>query len=516
VPYETLKRPFIHILLIFGLLIGASCDDIQGKNVSSSSDDENYELTSYADNSDASGEETDLNESGEAEIADQSDDPSELKSQTFTASAENILNPERGFYTWIDILDDADDYNWAREDGFTLAYAEVVLAGYQNSALDDPILNGLAAGFDRVRDAGIKVILRFYYSDNPLNSDATLSQILSHIAQLKPILQDNADIISTLQAGFIGRWGEWHTSTNGLDNKDSRAAILNALLDALPSPVTIQVRKPSFKTDFTGSDAPLDETEAYNGGSKSRIAHHNDCFLASDTDYGTYPAGEIVKWKDYISADANFVPMGGETCKLNPPRSDCTTAVAEMEQLHWSFINILYHPDVINAWKTQGCFEEIERRLGYRFALTDITWNPKIRPGGILHFEANIKNDGFSAPYNEHSAYLILQGDKCYRSKLNYDPRSTLSETTVSINSNFHLPADIGIGSYALQLLITDVFQSLSGEPSYSIRLANEGLWIENSGVNDLGQIVEINSSTADYNATAESAFEECPNNIPQ
>ncbi|MBI2341895.1 MAG: DUF4874 domain-containing protein, partial [Deltaproteobacteria bacterium] len=130
---------------------------------------------------------------------------------------ENILNPERGFYTWIDILDDTDDYSWVREDGFTLAYAKVVLDGYQNSALDDPILNGLAAGFERVKNAGIKVILRFYYSDDPLNSDAPLSQILSHIAQLKPILQNSADVISTLQAGFIGRWGEWHTSTNGLD-----------------------------------------------------------------------------------------------------------------------------------------------------------------------------------------------------------------------------------------------------------------------------------------------------------
>ncbi|MBI2092158.1 MAG: DUF4832 domain-containing protein [Deltaproteobacteria bacterium] len=508
-----MKRLFIHILLAVGLVIVVSCDDMQGPNTSSpdpdvsDNSDNSGDDAGNIDESDDSGDESaagsENNTDNAADANNENTAAAELKSQIFTASAENILNPERGFYTWIDILDDTDNYNWVREDGFTLAYAEVVLDGYQNSALDDPILNGLAAGFERVKNAGIKVILRFYYSDDPLNSDAPQNQILSHIAQLKPILQNSADVISTLQAGFIGRWGEWHTSTNGLDNEASRAAVLNALLDALPSSVTIQVRKPSFKTDFIGSDAPLDETEAYNGEAKSRVAHHNDCFLASNTDYGTYPSGEITKWKDYIAADANFVPMGGETCKLNPPRSDCATALSEMEQLHWSFINILYHPDVINAWKTQGCFEEIERRLGYHLALTDITWNPKIRPGGILHFEANIKNDGFAAPYNEYSAYLILQGAKCYRADLNYDPRSTLGGTTSFINSGLRLPADIGAGSYALQLLITDAFQS--------IRLANEGLWIENSGVNGLGQNIEVDASATDYTGTAESAFEECP-----
>ena len=454
------------------------------------------------------------NDSGSSDIIEDitSEQDAKLEIYTFTELTTDILNPERGFYTWIDIFEDSDDYKWVREDGFTVAYAEVVLKDYKDKDLDNIILDGIGAGLARVREAGIKAILRFYYDEDLLDSDAPLSRILGHIAQLKSILQDNADIIAALQAGFIGRWGEWHSSTNGLDNPASREAVLNALLDALPITRNIEVRKPQFKVDFIGSDVPLTTSEAFSGSNISRIGHHNDCFLASDTDYGTYPSSDIETWKDYIAEDANFVSMSGETCKVNPPRSDCETAVLEMNELHWSLINILYHSDVINSWESQGCFDEIRRSLGYRLIITDASWNAKIAPDGIFHIEAGIKNEGYAAPYNEYYVYIVLNNadGKCYSAKLNADPRLWQSGITSGFAANLRLPSDAVAGQYDLLLLITDSYPSLAGNSNYSIRLANDGTWIEEEGANKLTDSIFINADAPEYSGEADAIFSTC------
>lgn len=81
-----------------------------------------------------------------------------------------------------------------------------------------------------------------------------------------------------MEAGFIGAWGEWHTSTNGLDNIQDKREILNALLAAIPGRF-VQVRYPANIIEMY--PAPEDAVSA-------RVAHHNDCFLSSNTDVGTY------------------------------------------------------------------------------------------------------------------------------------------------------------------------------------------------------------------------------------
>ncbi len=89
---------------------------------------------------------------------------------------------------------------------------------------------------DLLRDNGFKIILRFAYTFNEPepHNDAPLEIVLSHIDQLTPILQRNADVIALMEAGFIGRWGEWHNSSNGLANTSDMRTILFKLLDALP------------------------------------------------------------------------------------------------------------------------------------------------------------------------------------------------------------------------------------------------------------------------------------------
>ena len=43
--------------------------------------------------------------------------------------------------------------------------------------------------------------------------------------------------------------------------------------------------------------------------------HHNDCFLASSTDFGTYDDKSVEY--PYLTEDTKYTVMGGETCAVS-------------------------------------------------------------------------------------------------------------------------------------------------------------------------------------------------------
>lgn len=212
---------------------------------------------------------------------------------TFVALGPNepVLNPGRGFHDFVD-LGSKDDFQGVRAAGRTLAYAGVSLLDYVDAPIPSAFLSQLSAGLDRVRAAKIKVILRFVYRNDIADpNDAKLTRILEHIQTLAPLLKQHADVIAMLEAGFIGPWGEWHSSSNGLDtDAAAKKAILDALLAATPPDMFVLVRRWSFKHDHAGG--PVTAAQAFDGTPVSRLGHHNDCFLASDDDMGTYPSGQ--------------------------------------------------------------------------------------------------------------------------------------------------------------------------------------------------------------------------------
>jgi len=63
--------------------------------------------------------------------------------------------------------------------------------------------------FATAREAGIKLIVRFCYTEDPKLPDASKKVVLAHINQLKPIIFKNHDVIFAVQAGFIGTWGRY-------------------------------------------------------------------------------------------------------------------------------------------------------------------------------------------------------------------------------------------------------------------------------------------------------------------
>ncbi len=401
---------------------------------------------------------------------------------TFTEAEGDVINPERGFYSAAALIG-ADDLSWVREsDGNSLLMAYVRLDDYRDRPLDSALLTALEDSFDVVRSAGLELVLRFSYNFGPYpdsEPDAPLAQVLEHIGQLGPIVTDHKDVVAALQAGFIGAWGEWHTSTNDLTTPENKAAILSALLDAIPEDRMVQLRYPP---DMMGAyPTALDDSTGFTGSDQARVGHHNDCFLSSDNDVGTYGREEasMAEEQAYLANASHYVPLGGETCAVYPPRSDCPTALDELERLGFSYLNEDYHQDVIAGWQDQGCYDEIRRRLGYRLVLTRATHSERVRPGGILQLAVEIENRGFAALFNPRPLLVVLSnaGARYEVELADVDLRRFAAGETSSIETRLRLPADIAPGAYELALWMPPPSSQLRDRPEYAIQLANNGTW---------------------------------------
>jgi hypothetical protein len=416
----------------------------------------------------------------------------------------DFANPERGFYHQLDcssgplVPAQLRRYRSERRDSL------VMCAFLLPEAIDAPIgaakLALLQRQFDLVRAAGLKMVLRFAYnySDNAL--DAAPARTLQHLEQLQPLLEVNRDVLAVLQAGFIGSWGEWARSVHygGSDggepsaaNWSDRKALLDKLLQVMPVQRMVQLRTPELKYRLVGAQPAAAEDVAA-ALPAARVGHHNDCFLASATDWGTYrllsPAGPA-----WLAADSAHVAVGGETCHPNPPRSDCASALAELARFHWSYLNGDFHAQVLDAWRAGGCHDAIRRRLGYRLVLEHGIYQEQARPGGPMRILITLKNEGFAAPFNPRALELVLRNASgSYRIALDADPRQWQPQRTLALRQTLTLPEAIPPGDYALLLHLPDPEPALRDRPEYAIRLANAGAWEAQTGLNRLNASVKV------------------------
>jgi hypothetical protein len=413
---------------------------------------------------------------------------------TYAESEAAIVNPERGLYMPID-LPTQTNFEVVRLNGYTLTHSYVRLDAYRERDLPDSFLEELETGFADARAGGIKVILRFAYNVGPYpdsEPDASEAQMLRHLEQLTPLLHDNADVIAWMRAGFIGAWGEWHTSTHGLDQDlEAKRRILTALLRALPEDRMVQLRYPTDIWRLYGD--PLTEDQAFSGTDQARVGFHNDCFLASEDDWGTYNRGGIntlTEDQARLAEQSRFTPVGGESCNPNPPRSDCPTALAEMALMHFSEFNQSYHPRVFRGWERQDCLDEIKNRLGYRLVLRQAVVETTVQPGSALDLTVQLANVGFAPPINPRPVWLVLDGPEQVRVQLEVDPRRWAPGSEHTLSASLPLPADLPPGTYRLALWLPDASERLRDDARYSIQFANDGVWDEAHGWNTLTPVL--------------------------
>lgn len=416
-----------------------------------------------------------------------------------------ICNPERGFYaqtTFVkpDKLVEASVYQ-SRVLGRTLHLVFFYLTDYIDGDIAPDYLAKMQETFDNLRKRGGKAIVRFGYKSDMDASyapfDATQELVARHIEQVKPILMKNADVIFVVQAGFIGAWGEWHTSSNfamGTEQgyADAKRVVIDGLLGALPKERQVQVRTPKQKMAMYGLALKdtLTLATAHNGSDLARVGGHNDCFLASASDYGTFGDKRGKGDWRFWDAETRYTIMGGETCGTGAGLHHCNNAIARMQEQHWSYLNINYHSDVIGGWKNNGCFAEISARMGYRFVLQNAFFTPnrKAKAGKDYRVVLNILNDGWAAPMNPRGVELVLldsNGER-YAYKIDSDPRFWFEGTLTTIDTTITLPNNLPAGECRLYLNLPDGHPNLAENPLFSIRLLNKDSWNQKYGYNFL------------------------------
>ena len=420
---------------------------------------------------------------------------------SYENSMEVISNPERGFFPQLAVNSekpglDVERLKAFRKENMTMILRIFYLEKFKDSALSEAQLTLIRNDLKIIREAGLKCVLRFAYTNSMTVADAPLNIVEQHLDQLKPVFAEGKDVIAFVQAGLIGAWGEWHASSNGLATIENQKKVLFKLLSVLPPEIMVQVRTPGHKQKIFETTKPLDKSLAFKGGNLARTGHHNDCFLATDTDYGTYSKDNIQGEKQYISDEALYVPTGGETCPPVPKENlpSCEFSISTMKLLKWTYLHLNYYRPTINSWKASGCFEELQRDLGYRLSLQTANLPAQVGVNKDISVNIKIANKGYAPLYNYKISSLVLKNTssgKMHEIRIPVDIRECKPSSEILINSKLKT-AGIPRGSYDLYLKISDKDEKLKNRSEYSIRLANKDLWDETNGINNLKHQLKI------------------------
>lgn len=398
----------------------------------------------------------------------------------FTKSYAEFLNPERGMVGWAD-LENAWDEGVRNEirDGHRLLRAHVQLDAFRYPSLSAQWIERLEKGFAMIRRNGAKVIPRFTYNSPEgsfiggyhIAEDAPIDQVLNHIQQLGPVLSRNADVIAWIEAGFVGAWGEWHSSQHGLDSNAAEDRIKDALLAYFPQNRKIAFRNPSDLRRWYPEAPPA------NG----RAGVHNDCILSGRDDAYTWVWPEVDSLKGYVRATTLSAPYGGETCFLTPHITDCDSIRSHGSQLRLTWLNRYGAFSAYRStWQAQGCFGEVLRSMGYRLELESLSLSKAtVSKGEALRVTVALRNSGWAPLYNPRNLQLVLlsNGQPARRIDLpEADLRTVLPNNDTPdarvFQADVTVPADVASGLFEVALAAPD--QLLPDDSRQAVRFANE------------------------------------------
>ncbi|MEJ5946704.1 DUF4832 domain-containing protein [Pseudokineococcus basanitobsidens] len=452
-------------------------------------------------------------------------DRGRVRTVSYAETDAVLANPQRGWYHHTEthyradgsgyVPLDVDELRALRAEGTTQVLRVFYLEKFVDSPqLDQEWLDLVQADMDAAREAGVSVIARFAYVQGgawpytPPYGDAPLDVVLAHVDQLAPLLHRDADVITVVQQGLIGLWGEGyytdHFAADPADpgvltaaDWDARGQVLRALLDAVPDERMVQVRTMKMKQEIfdvpTGEAGALTSEQAFSGTDLARVGHHNDCFLASPDDYGTFLSDPLALDQEYLAQETRAVPMGGETCAVNPPRSEYPSASADMARYHFSYLNADYNRDVLATWGDEG-LAEVTDRLGYRFVPEESRVRRLREDGGVVRrLEVDVRNDGWASPYNPRPVRVVLDGPRgTFALGTGVDARTWAPGTTSTVAVDL---CGVPTGRYSAHLDLPAADAGTAGNPDYSVRLASEGTWEPATGWNDLHQDVVVTGS---------------------
>ena len=362
---------------------------------------------------------------------------------------DHTVNPKRGWYSIYPFTlperPDFEELQWCLKKQESLCLVRVCIGNYAARSFDTPALTVFEEILSFFARHDKDMILRIIYDDEGKGMEhepAGLSQIQSHMDQLGSIIYKYAAHIYTTQGLFIGSWGEMHTSK--FCDRQSLCRLIDSFYHATKGAVAMAVRTPAQLRSLETGLSEYTDTGA-RGRILSLTGLYNDAITGSETDYGTYAAGDTisgnipsdnVSWGNVNSGDGKWsrsaelsfqqercmqVYNGGEVIMPNP-YNDGDIAIETLTKMHVSYLNSQYDGTVLQKWKeqktdrTESVFEQIDRRLGYCLVLSAV----KAADKNCSKFIITIKNTGFAALYEP--VILTLSAVCCTTDNINNAP----------------------------------------------------------------------------------------------
>ncbi len=375
------------------------------------------------------------------------------------------------------------------------------LDNYRQARLPDSLLEALRSEFAAARTAGIKLKIRFAYNYDGNGKDTSKEWMLTHISQIAPVLTENADTIASMDAGFIGLWGEMHSSSDivsqsGGDPFAAAGEVVQGLLNATPDTLSVGVRYLNYVRALFGDpgyDMPL--VQAFSGSKQSRVGWYVDCLWSTVDNGGTYHywSGNFERDRNTAEKIGRYAATSGESCEnggLNEYNS-CPAVLADMALIGGpDTLYRGYWAGMYNRWIAEGCYQEVTRRLGYRLQLLKATLPVAVNAGQPMTVKLQIRNTGFGKVYNKRPLDLVFVGtDQVLIARLTQDARQKLPLAGKTVESDWTVAAPAGLRAgqtYQLHLRLPDPSSRLEADPRYSIRLASDSPWNPATGRHDL------------------------------
>ncbi|CAL6036534.1 DUF4832_domain-containing protein [Hexamita inflata] len=440
----------------------------------------------------------------------------------FTESFDQIPNPERGWHMHQDSLDFADgSLNWLLttwRDSYTVNYVPkntnlkvfgtvlFVKVNLKNSKalanIPSAKLTEIRQAFTNVRNNNLKVIFRPAYDYDGVSKPepAQISTVLTHLADLAPVINDNKDVILGVQFGLIGPWGEMHSSI--YNGKNGQITYENAVkqigdkyLQLLDPEIKIMVRKPSDIGLILGKDSYTDIS--------TRIGLYNDALYTNADDYGTLDPFDKTNTtiQNYIQQTTKYSISVGETFSFQSTDTDIkgnystfNNVVKEAGIQHitsqnlWGFTEDFNGPangdDSYFRWSDTS-FKKFTNMMGYRWVLLNLSYQ-----NAKGHFEGHfsLKNVGLAAIVHKRPVNLvIMSGNIVQKTAINTDPSSWYSTEEYKILFDVTTKQELIGQKCDIYLEFPDKDAALALKPLYSVRLANSDVtWDDATGLNKI------------------------------
>lgn len=382
--------------------------------------------------------------------------------------SEKYVSPGRGWYHIYTVQPDKRDEEQLKwlpmEEDETLVLLRLDIGAFRNRSIDAQTLAFVERILKCFAEKRKDIILRILYDTDGrgmAHEPASIDMVCEHMRSLGKAVTKQASAILLVQGLFVGSWGEMHDS-KFLDPEAIRM-LWETWQEATEGAIPLAVRKPVYARMI---------------GEEAGIGLYDDAMLTDETHMGTFgirtrrEASNLESWRaedEYVFIDKqmNRVPIGGEV--IGGETMDSEAIIKELRRLRVTYLNSIYHPDVLTRWKElpapdgENLYQYVGDHMGYRLVVREA----KMRRGQLV---IAMENEGFAPMYEAAQLWLVAVDSQQHRCsiKLAFDLRTLLPgvKKTFIVDNMEELHTEC---EYLLYL------QAVRKRDGGMIRFANEG-----------------------------------------